>query len=157
MDFDNAAINHSNTGQRRPKSGKYWKLYRWNNQADGSVHRGSDPQYRFLSRGNHGQQHQSHMVTAMVVEDTLPKQTIEQWEDLTQLIEKFQTIFSQNKYDVGCINLEPQRIHLISDLPISLRPYRNSQQESKEIQTQIEELLKAQVLLDPSIVHMMPL
>ncbi|GFV91758.1 retrotransposable element Tf2 protein type 1 [Trichonephila clavipes] len=63
--------------------------------------------------------------------------------DLTQLIDKFQTIFSQNKYDVGCINLEPQRIHLISDLPISLRPYRNSQQESKEIQTQIEELLKA--------------
>ncbi|GFX59595.1 retrovirus-related Pol polyprotein from transposon opus [Trichonephila clavipes] len=80
---------------------------------------------------------------AMVVEDTVPKQTSEQWGDLTQLIDKFQTIFSQNKYDVGCINLEPQRIHLISDLPISLRPYRNSQQESKEIQTQIEELLKA--------------
>ncbi|GFV25635.1 transposon Tf2-8 polyprotein [Trichonephila clavipes] len=80
---------------------------------------------------------------AMVVEDTVPKQTSEPWEDLTQLLDKFQTIFSQNKYDVGCINLEPQRIHLISDLPISLRPYRNSQQESKEIQTQIEELLKA--------------
>ncbi|GFY16239.1 retrovirus-related Pol polyprotein from transposon opus [Trichonephila clavipes] len=28
-------------------------------------------------------------------------------------------------------------------IPISLRPYRNSQQESKEIQTQIGELLKA--------------
>ncbi|GFT42757.1 retrovirus-related Pol polyprotein from transposon opus [Trichonephila clavipes] len=41
---------------------------------------------------------------AMVVEDTVPRQT---------------------------------------NLPISLRPYRNSQQESKEIQTQIEELLKA--------------
>ncbi|GFX55897.1 retrovirus-related Pol polyprotein from transposon 412 [Trichonephila clavipes] len=80
---------------------------------------------------------------AMVVEDTIPRQTSEQWGDLTQLLDKFQTIFSQNKYDVGCINLEPQRIHLISDLPISLRPYRNSQQESKEIQTQIEELLKA--------------
>ncbi|GFS98088.1 transposon Ty3-G Gag-Pol polyprotein [Trichonephila clavipes] len=32
---------------------------------------------------------------------------------------------------------------LDQNLPISLRPYRNSQQESKEIQTQIEELLKA--------------
>ncbi|GFX77859.1 retrovirus-related Pol polyprotein from transposon 17.6 [Trichonephila clavipes] len=53
---------------------------------------------------------------AMVVEDTVPKQTSEQWGDLTQLLDKFQTIFSQNK---------------------------NSQQESKEIQTQIEELLKA--------------
>ncbi|GFW29057.1 transposon Ty3-G Gag-Pol polyprotein [Trichonephila clavipes] len=30
-----------------------------------------------------------------------------------------------------------------TNLPISLRSYRNSQQESKEIQTQIEELLKA--------------
>ncbi|GFY36379.1 retrovirus-related Pol polyprotein from transposon gypsy [Trichonephila clavipes] len=79
----------------------------------------------------------------MVVEDTVPKQTSEQWEDLTQLLDKFQTIFSQNMYDVGCINLEPQRIHLISGLPISLCPYRNSQQESKEIQTQIEEMLKA--------------
>ncbi|GFW55396.1 hypothetical protein TNCV_117801 [Trichonephila clavipes] len=52
----------------------------------------------------------------MVVEDTIPRQTSEQWGDLTQLLDKFQTIFSQNK---------------------------NSQQESKEIQTQIEELLKA--------------
>ncbi|GFW07479.1 transposon Tf2-6 polyprotein [Trichonephila clavipes] len=41
---------------------------------------------------------------AMVLEDTVPKQT---------------------------------------NLPISLHPYRNNQQESKEIQTQIEELLKA--------------
>ncbi|GFU73275.1 retrotransposable element Tf2 protein type 1 [Trichonephila clavipes] len=80
--------------------------------------------------------------TAMVVKDTIPKQTREQWGYLTQLLDKFQTIFSQNKYDVGCINLESQRIHLISDLSISLCPYRNSQQESNEIQSQIEELLK---------------
>ncbi|GFV25107.1 hypothetical protein TNCV_1007011 [Trichonephila clavipes] len=31
---------------------------------------------------------------AMVVEDTVPKQTSEQWEDLTQLLDKFQSIFS---------------------------------------------------------------
>ncbi|GFW74300.1 hypothetical protein TNCV_3438531 [Trichonephila clavipes] len=80
---------------------------------------------------------------AMVVEDTVPKQTSEPWEDLTQLLDKFQTIFSQNKYDVGCINLEPQRIHLISDLPISLRPYRNSQQESKEIQNTDRRIVKS--------------
>ncbi|GFX23844.1 retrovirus-related Pol polyprotein from transposon 17.6 [Trichonephila clavipes] len=34
---------------------------------------------------------------AMVVEDTIPRQTSEQWGDLTQLLDKFQTIFSQNK------------------------------------------------------------
>ncbi|GFY36378.1 hypothetical protein TNCV_3450811 [Trichonephila clavipes] len=35
---------------------------RWNNQAYGSVHRGTHPRHRFQSRGNHGQQHQSHKV-----------------------------------------------------------------------------------------------
>ncbi|GFX49282.1 retrotransposable element Tf2 protein type 3 [Trichonephila clavipes] len=35
---------------------------------------------------------------AMVVEDTVPRQTSEQWGDLTQLLDKFQTIFSQKKY-----------------------------------------------------------
>ncbi|GFS52863.1 translation factor GUF1 homolog, mitochondrial [Trichonephila clavipes] len=37
------------------------------------------------------------------------------------------------------------------NLPISLRPYRNSQQESKEIQTQIEELLKEGFIRPPPI------
>ncbi|GFT37032.1 retrovirus-related Pol polyprotein from transposon opus [Trichonephila clavipes] len=111
---------------------------RWYNQVDGSVHRGTDPCHRFQSRGNLRQQHQSPMHynnanneininvknnkgldqvpdspeadlkrlfnPAMVVEDTVPKQT---------------------------------------NLPISFSPYRNNQQESNEIQTQIEELIKA--------------
>ncbi|GFY72575.1 hypothetical protein TNIN_378461 [Trichonephila inaurata madagascariensis] len=33
---------------------------RWNNQAYGSVHRGTDPRHRFQSRGYHGQRHQHH-------------------------------------------------------------------------------------------------
>ncbi|GFV48428.1 retrotransposable element Tf2 protein type 1 [Trichonephila clavipes] len=67
---------------------------RWNNQAYGRVHRETDPQHRFQSRG-YGQQHQSHMDNkdldqvpssteadlkrlfnpVMVVENTVPKQT----------------------------------------------------------------------------------
>ncbi|GFX90325.1 retrotransposable element Tf2 protein type 1 [Trichonephila clavipes] len=39
---------------------------------------------------------------AMVVEDTVPKQTSEQWEDLTQLLDKFQTIFSQKTNRPQC-------------------------------------------------------
>ncbi|GFX83235.1 hypothetical protein TNCV_4988291 [Trichonephila clavipes] len=35
---------------------------RWYNQADGSVHRGTDPRNQFQSRGNHVQPHQSHMM-----------------------------------------------------------------------------------------------
>ncbi|GFV33855.1 hypothetical protein TNCV_1820421 [Trichonephila clavipes] len=35
---------------------------RWYNQTDGSVHRGTDPRHQFHSRGNHGQQHQFHIL-----------------------------------------------------------------------------------------------
>ncbi|GFU39386.1 hypothetical protein TNCV_1716581 [Trichonephila clavipes] len=105
---------------------------RWNNQANGSVYRGTDPRHRFQARWYHGQEHQSHMGNkdldevpnnpeadlkrlfnpAIVVEDTAPKRTNEQWEDSTQLLGKFQGIFVQNMYDVGCINLESEGIHL---------------------------------------------
>lgn len=59
------------------------------------------------------------------------------------LIQKYSNIFSKNKYDVGLINIEPQRIKLTSDLPICIRPYRTSPAEEAEIQSQIEQLLKA--------------
>ncbi|GFV31175.1 hypothetical protein TNCV_4315001 [Trichonephila clavipes] len=62
MDLNHATINRSNTGQRRPKTGGAGSYTRWYNQADGSVHRGTDPRNRFQSRGNHGQPHQSHMM-----------------------------------------------------------------------------------------------
>ncbi|GFY11018.1 uncharacterized protein TNCV_2201261 [Trichonephila clavipes] len=100
MDLNHATINRSNTGQRRPKTGRDTGSYtRWNH-AYGSVHRGTDPQNRFQSRGNHGHPHQSRMMRfsgrqqfnnqvpdspeahlkrlfnpAMVVEDTVPRQT----------------------------------------------------------------------------------
>ncbi|GFX86057.1 retrotransposable element Tf2 protein type 1 [Trichonephila clavipes] len=127
------AVTPDNSNRNAVETGSYTQ---WNNQAYGSVHRGTDQQHRFQSSGYHGQQHQHHHMynkgldqvpdspeadlkrlfnPAMVVEDTVPKQTSDQWEDLTQFLDKFQSIFSQNK---------------------------NSQQEYKEIQTQIEELLK---------------
>ncbi|GFS84666.1 hypothetical protein TNCV_4607821 [Trichonephila clavipes] len=61
MDLNDATINRSNTGQRRPKPVDTGSYTRWNH-AYGSVHRGTDPQNRFQSRGNHGQPHQSHMM-----------------------------------------------------------------------------------------------
>ncbi|GFU76989.1 hypothetical protein TNCV_4521451 [Trichonephila clavipes] len=61
MDLNDATINRSNTGQRRPKPVDTGSYIRWNH-AYGSVHRGTDPQNRFQSRGNHGQPHQSHMM-----------------------------------------------------------------------------------------------
>ena len=39
--------------------------------------------------------------------------------------------------------MEPQRIHLNSEFPISLRAYRTSPKEEAEIKEQIQNLLKA--------------
>ncbi|GFS61508.1 hypothetical protein TNCV_4312221 [Trichonephila clavipes] len=53
------ALTPDITDRNAEKTGSYT---RWNNEAYGSVRRGTDPRHRFQSRGHHGQQHQSHMV-----------------------------------------------------------------------------------------------
>ncbi|GFW16714.1 hypothetical protein TNCV_1639501 [Trichonephila clavipes] len=53
------AVTPDNPNRNAVETGSYT---RWNNQAYGSVHRGTDPRHRSQSRENHGQQHQSHMV-----------------------------------------------------------------------------------------------
>ncbi|GFW98815.1 hypothetical protein TNCV_2837761 [Trichonephila clavipes] len=52
---------------------------RWNH-AYGSVHRGTGQQYRFQSRGNHGQPHQSHMMrfSGMQQFNSQPRQFVQQ-------------------------------------------------------------------------------
>ena len=47
------------------------------------------------------------------------------------------------KYDVGKIRMEPQRINLTSELPISLQAYRTFLKEKIEIKELIQILLKA--------------
>ncbi|KMQ81783.1 enzymatic poly [Lasius niger] len=42
--------------------------------------------------------------------------------------------------------MEPQRIRLTSDEPIALRPYRTSEKEQLEIDKQIEQMLKADII-----------
>jgi hypothetical protein len=78
-----------------------------------------------------------------VMEILTPEPTSEDWHKLTEILEKHNDIFSQNKYDVGKLKFEPQRIHLTTDLPIALRPYRASHADNVEIKKQIEELLEA--------------
>ncbi|GBM54077.1 hypothetical protein AVEN_247691-1 [Araneus ventricosus] len=48
-----------------------------------------------------------------------------------------------DKYDVGELRVESQRIVLNSDLPVSLRPYRTSSVEGQEIKSQVQKLLQA--------------
>ncbi|GBM99780.1 hypothetical protein AVEN_101029-1 [Araneus ventricosus] len=58
-------------------------------------------------------------------------------------LKSFQEVFSKDKYDVGTLRVEPQRIVLNSDLPVSLRPYRTSPVEEQEIKSQVEKFLQA--------------
>jgi len=54
--------------------------------------------------------------------------------------------FSKNKYDIGLITLEKHRIQLTNDSPIYQRPYRTNPKDSKEINTQITELLNKGII-----------
>lgn len=68
---------------------------------------------------------------------------------LKDVLEEYNHVFAKSKYDVGCIRLEPQKVILTSELPISLRPYRASPKDNAEIKRQIDELLAAD-LIKPS-------
>ncbi|GBO17461.1 Transposon Ty3-I Gag-Pol polyprotein [Araneus ventricosus] len=64
-------------------------------------------------------------------------------KEVKDIIKNFDSVFSKDKYDVGALRVEPQRIVLNSDLPVSLRPYRTSPVEEQEIKSQVEKLLQA--------------
>ncbi|GBN52847.1 Transposon Tf2-6 polyprotein [Araneus ventricosus] len=44
------------------------------------------------------------------------------------LLSEYSHVFSKNRYDVGKIRIEPTRINLTSDLPVSQRAYRTSEE-----------------------------
>ncbi|GBM93591.1 Transposon Ty3-I Gag-Pol polyprotein [Araneus ventricosus] len=68
----------------------------------------------------------------------------------------FKEVFSKDKYDVGALRVEPQRIVLNSDLPVSLRPYRTSPVEEQEIKSQVEKLLQAGLIKESNSPYSSP-
>lgn len=72
--------------------------------------------------------------------------TTEENLQLEGLLDNFKDIFARNRYDVGKVRWEPQRVILTSELPISLRPYRASPRDNNEIQKQVQELLEAKLI-----------
>ncbi|GBO21259.1 Transposon Ty3-G Gag-Pol polyprotein [Araneus ventricosus] len=65
-------------------------------------------------------------------------------------------VFSKDKYDVDALRVEPQRIVLYSDLPVSLRPYRTSPVEEHEIKSQVEKLLQAGLIKESNSPYSSP-
>ncbi|UYV79914.1 hypothetical protein LAZ67_18001034 [Cordylochernes scorpioides] len=62
------------------------------------------------------------------------------------LLHNYQHIFSENKFDVPTLNIPPVKINTTSDKIITLRPYRVPYCDLKEIQNQVAEMLKHNII-----------
>ena len=69
-----------------------------------------------------------------------------QKKEIKQLVHKYITCFAKDKFDVAKIQNGEAQVKLSVDKYISLRPYRCSIPDKKEIETQIQQLLKANLI-----------
>lgn len=67
-------------------------------------------------------------------------------KQIMNLIEQYKNIFAKDKYDIGTVKDYEARIDLIIDKYCSKRPYRCSIDDKKEIEKQISELLKRNII-----------
>lgn len=65
---------------------------------------------------------------------------------IENLIDKYRNIFAKDKYDIGTVRDYEARIDLIVDKYCSKRPYRCTIEDKKEIEEQISELLKRNLI-----------
>ena len=65
---------------------------------------------------------------------------------IEKLVEEYKTVFAKDKYDIGTVRDYEARIELIVDKYCSKRPYRCSIEDKKEIEAQVAELLKKNMI-----------
>ncbi|UYV84114.1 hypothetical protein LAZ67_X001216, partial [Cordylochernes scorpioides] len=65
------------------------------------------------------------------------------------IINRYSHIYSSNKFDVPKLKIPPVKIHTLSDKIIALRPYRASLVDQREIQEQVNQMLKFGII-EPS-------
>ena len=66
--------------------------------------------------------------------------------EIIKLIEKYKSVFAQDKYDVGTVTDYTARIDLMVDKYCSKRPYRCTVEDKKEIDIQISKLLEKKLI-----------
>lgn len=66
--------------------------------------------------------------------------------EIENLIDKYKTIFSKDKYDIGTVKDYEARIDLLIDTYCNKRPYRCTLEDKKEIEQQISKLLKTNLI-----------
>ncbi len=67
----------------------------------------------------------------------------EQKDTIHSLIDKYETLFARNRYDVGTFSEQQAHIKLSKNKFIARKPYKCSIEDQEEIQKQVAELLKA--------------
>ncbi|GBN10819.1 Retrovirus-related Pol polyprotein from transposon 412 [Araneus ventricosus] len=75
---------------------------------------------------------------------------------ILSFMSEYSHVFSKNKYNVEKIRIEPTRINLTSDLPVSQRAYRTSATEKVEINRQIKNLLAAGLIKESNSCYSSP-
>lgn len=70
----------------------------------------------------------------------------QQQTEINKLIEKYNTVFAKDKYDVGTVRDYEAHIDLMLDKYCSKRPYRCTVDDRKEIENQISKLLKKKLI-----------
>lgn len=65
---------------------------------------------------------------------------------IEKLIEKYDTVFAKNKYDVGTVTDYEARIDLLVDKYCSKRPYRCTIEDKKKIENQVAKLLENKLI-----------
>lgn len=66
--------------------------------------------------------------------------------EIEKLIDKHNTVFAKNKYDVGTVTDYEARIDLLVDKYCSKRPYRCTLEDKKEIENQVGKLLENKLI-----------
>ncbi|GFV42344.1 integrase catalytic domain-containing protein [Trichonephila clavipes] len=89
-------------------------------------------------------------------QNLLPQIVIENRCELREILSHYDSIFSEDKYNAGELRVEPQRIILISDLPVHLRSYRTTPIQEKEIKGQVEKLLQAGLIKESNSPYSAP-
>ena len=66
--------------------------------------------------------------------------------EIEKLIEKYKSVFAKDKYDIGTVKNYEAHIDLIVDKYCYKRPYRCTIEDKREIESQIEKLLKKNLI-----------
>ncbi|UYV68139.1 hypothetical protein LAZ67_5003162, partial [Cordylochernes scorpioides] len=77
-------------------------------------------------------------------------------QTISDILHKYKNVFSKHNFDIGHIKTNPICISLLDNIPISQKPYRTYFYNNAEIQKQITELLKYDIIRPSSSPYSSP-